>query len=50
MLFETAEGAGSVGHSDSYVLVHVPEEGLRGELRQVRITGTDGETLEGRLL
>ena len=50
VLFETAEGAGSVGHSDSYVLVHVPEEGLRGELRPVRITGTDGETLEGRLL
>ena len=49
VLFETAEGAGSVGHSDSYVLVHVPEEGLRGELRQVRITGTDGETLEGEL-
>ena len=50
VLFETAEGAGSVGHSDSYVLVHVPEEGLRGELRPVRITGTDGETLKGRLL
>ena len=49
VLFETAEGAGSVGHSDSYVLVHVPEEGLRGELRPVRITGTDGETLEGEL-
>ena len=49
VLFETAEGAGSVGHSDSYVLVRVPEEGLRGELRQVRITGTDGETLEGEL-
>ena len=49
VLFETAEGAGSVGHSDSYVLVHVPEEGLRGELRPVHITGTDGETLEGEL-
>ena len=49
VLFETAEGAGSVGHSDTYVLVHVPEEGLRGEVRQVRITGTDGETLEGEL-
>ena len=50
VLFETAEGAGSVGHSDSYVLVHVPEEDLRGQLRQVHITGTDGETLEGELL
>ena len=49
VLFETAEGAGSVGHSDSYVLVHVPEEDLRGQLRQVHITGTDGETLEGEL-
>ena len=49
VVFETAEGAGSVGHSDTYVLVHVPEEGLRGELRTVTITGVDGERLEGRL-
>ena len=49
VLFETAEGAGSIGHSDTYVLVHVPEEGLRGELRDVIITGTDGERLEGIL-
>ena len=49
VLFETAEGAGSVGHSDTYVLVRVPDEGLRGECRAVRITGTDGETLAGRV-
>ena len=49
VLFETGEGAGSVGHSDTYVLVRVPDEGLRGELRPVRITGTDGEELRGEL-
>ena len=27
VLFETGEGAGSVGHSDTYVLVRVPDEG-----------------------
>ena len=49
VLFETAEGAGSLGHSDSYLLVRVAREGLRGELREVRITGVDGEELRGRL-
>ena len=49
VLFETGEGEGSVGHSDTYVLVRVPEEGLRGTLRSVRITGTDGEELRGEL-
>ena len=47
MLFEHAEGAGSIGHSDTYLLVHVPDEGLRGQTREVRITGVNGETLEG---
>ena len=49
VLFETAEGEGSLGHSDTYVLVRVPEEGLRGALRPVRITGVDGEELRGEL-
>ncbi|MBR5095336.1 MAG: tRNA (N(6)-L-threonylcarbamoyladenosine(37)-C(2))-methylthiotransferase MtaB [Oscillospiraceae bacterium] len=48
VLFETAE-EGSVGHSDTYLLVQVPERGLRGKLRDVRITGTDGERLTGVL-
>ena len=49
VLFETAEGEGSLGHSDTYVLVRVPEEGLRGELREVLVTGVDGEELRGVL-
>ena len=49
VLFESDEGAGSVGHSDTYLLVRVPDEGLRGELRRVRITGVDGEELRGEL-
>ena len=47
VLFESAEGSGSVGHSDTYLLVRVPDEGLRGELRDVRITGVEGEELTG---
>ena len=49
VLFETAEGEGSLGHSDTYVLVCVPEEGLRGELREVRITGAEAGELRGEL-
>ena len=48
VLFETAEG-GSVGHSDTYLLVKVPEENLQGQLRQVRITGVDGDRLQGEI-
>ena len=48
VLFETAEG-GSVGHSDTYLLVKVPEENLQGQLRQVRITGVDGDRLRGEI-
>ena len=48
VLFETAE-EGSVGHSDTYVLVKVPETDLRGQLRNVRITGVDGERLTGEV-
>ena len=50
VLFESAEGGGSVGHSDTYLLVHVPQEGLRGALRDVRITGLGEDRLEGELL
>ena len=48
VLFETIE-EGSVGHSDTYVLVKVPGEDLRGQLRRVRITGIDGEKLVGEV-
>ena len=48
VLFETME-EGSVGHSDTYVLVKVPDADLRGQLRDVRITGVDGERLVGVL-
>ena len=49
VLFETAE-EGSVGHSDTYLLVKVPEGGLQGHLRDVRITGVDGERLIGEAI
>ena len=48
VLFETAE-EGSVGHSDTYLLVKVPENGLQGQLRDVRITGVEGERLTGEI-
>ena len=49
VLFESTEGAGSLGHSDTYLHVRVPEQGLRGRLRNVRITGVKDGILEGRL-
>jgi len=49
VLFESTAEEGSTGHSDSYVLVRVPEPGLRGELRRVRVEAVEGEELLGRL-
>ena len=49
VLFETAE-EGSVGHSDSYLLVKVPEPGLRGQLRNVRITAAEKDRLIGEII
>ena len=49
VLFETPEGSGSIGHSDTYQLVRVPTEGLRGEVHPVRVTAVDGDTLIGEL-
>ena len=46
VLFETGE-EGSLGHSDTYLLVKVEQEGLRGRLLDVKITGVDGERLVG---
>ncbi len=48
VLFETAE-QGSVGHSDTYLLVKVPDHDLRGELRNVRVTGVENDRLIGEL-
>ena len=48
VLFETEEN-GSQGHSDTYVLVHVPSPGLRGQTLPVHITGVEDERLLGEL-
>jgi threonylcarbamoyladenosine tRNA methylthiotransferase MtaB len=48
VLFETGE-EGSLGHSDTYLLVKVPEQGLQGQLLDVTITGVDGERLVGEV-
>ena len=48
VLFETTE-EGSLGHSDTYVLVKVPETGLQGQLLDVEITGVEGERLVGEI-
>ena len=48
VLFETSE-EGSVGHSDTYMLVKVPGRDLRWQLRQVRILSVEGERLIGEL-
>ena len=49
VLFESAEGEGSLGHSDTYLYVRVPEQGLRGELRDVRILSVEDGILLGEL-
>ena len=48
VLFETGED-GSLGHSDTYVRVKVPERGLQGRLLPVMITGVEGDRLVGAL-
>ena len=49
VLFETEESGVCTGHSDTYVLVSVPGTALRGQVLNVRITGTDGEGLVGEV-
>lgn len=39
VLFEQDEGDCSTGHAPNGVLVYLPEPGVRGEVRPVRITG-----------
>ena len=48
VLFESGE-EGSLGHSDTYLLVKVPDTGLQGQLLPVRITGIDGEKAIGEV-
>ncbi len=47
VLFESDSGEGSVGHSENYLLVRVPEEGLHGQVKTVKITGVSGHELVG---
>ena len=50
VLFESGSGQGSIGHSDTYLQVQVPQKGLRGELRQVLIRDRQNETLIGEII
>lgn len=50
VLFETGEGGCFTGHSDTYVLVRVRGENLRGKTLDVRITGVEGDNLTGELV
>ena len=50
VLFETQEGGCALGHSDTYLLVKAPGDGLRGQLRPVRISGADGDRLVGEIV
>ena len=47
VLFESGEGEGSAGHSGNYLLVRVPEPGLAGQVKTVKITGVSGQELVG---
>ena len=49
VLFESAED-GSLGHSDTYLPVHVDEPGLRGELRNVRILAAERDFMRGEIV
>ena len=47
VLFENGSGDGSVGHSDNYLLVRVPENALAGQVKNVKITSVSGSELVG---
>ena len=49
-LFESEEDGVSAGHSDSYMLVKVRGEGLRGTMRDVVITEAGSDALFGRFV
>ena len=50
VLFESGDGNGSLGHSDTYLSVRVPEAGLHGQLRRVRILAAEEDFLRGELV
>ena len=50
VLFESKNGQGSIGHSDTYLEVQVPREGLRGELLRVLIRSRENEMLMGEII
>ena len=49
VLFETHEGEKWTGHSDTYLLVTVKGENLRGRICPVKVTGVEGDGLLGEL-
>lgn len=49
VLFESG-GDGSVGHSDTYLTVKVPQTGLCGQLLSVRISGVESDMLIGEII
>ncbi len=50
VLFETEEDGHCAGHSDTYALVSVPGTALRGTVKNVKITGVEGEMLVGTVI
>ena len=50
VLFESAAGEGSLGHSDNYLLVRVPGPELHGQVKTVKITGVSGGELVGNVV
>ena len=49
VLFESTGSGGSSGYSDTYLHVRVPNPGLRGQMRNVLITGREETELVGEL-
>ena len=50
VLFESAAGEGSVGHSDNYLRVRVRGPGLHGQVKNVKITGVSSGELVGNVV
>ena len=51
VLFETEQTDGTWnGHAGNYCVVNAAGETLKGKLCRVRITGTDGEQLQGEVV
>ncbi len=47
VLFESGEGEGSAGHSENYLVVRVPQEGLSGQVKTVKISAVSQGELVG---